>query len=41
MRADRASEPFSTSRLDALPLDVTYAEERAAVLLGAGEVGRR
>lgn len=33
MQAGRAPEPFSTSRLDALPLDVAYAEEMAAVLL--------
>jgi len=32
MQADRAPEPFSTARLDALPLDVAHAEEMAAVL---------
>jgi len=32
MQADRAPEPFSTSRLDALPLDVAHAEEMALVL---------
>ncbi|MFE7750356.1 GNAT family N-acetyltransferase [Streptomyces sp. NPDC057428] len=32
MHADGAPEPFSTARLDALPLDVAHAEEMAAVL---------
>ncbi|CAM5459626.1 GNAT family N-acetyltransferase [Streptomyces atroolivaceus] len=32
MQADRAPEPFSTFRLDALPLDATYAQEMAGVL---------
>ncbi|MFC8226803.1 GNAT family N-acetyltransferase [Streptomyces sp. NPDC057287] len=32
MQADGAPEPFSTSRLDALPLAVPHAEEMAAVL---------
>lgn len=29
---DNGPEPFSTSRLDALPLDVAYADEMSAVL---------
>ncbi|MFI8001756.1 GNAT family N-acetyltransferase [Streptomyces sp. NPDC086010] len=32
MHADGAPEPFSTPRLDALPLDVAHAREMAAVL---------
>lgn len=32
MQADGGPEPFSTSRLQALPLDVAYAQEMAAVL---------
>lgn len=32
MQADGAPEPFSTPRLDAIPLDVGHAEEMAAVL---------
>lgn len=32
MQDDRAPEPFSTSRLDVLPLDVAHAEEMAVVL---------
>ncbi|MGW0788324.1 GNAT family N-acetyltransferase [Streptomyces sp. NPDC002911] len=32
MQVNKAPEPFSTARLDALPLDVAYAEEMAAVL---------
>ncbi|MFJ8749554.1 GNAT family N-acetyltransferase [Streptomyces sp. NPDC102441] len=32
MQVNRDPEPFSTSRLDALPLDVAHAEEMAAVL---------
>lgn len=32
MQVNGAPEPFSTSRLDALPLDVAHAEEMAAVL---------
>ncbi|HWU05056.1 MAG TPA: GNAT family N-acetyltransferase [Streptomyces sp.] len=32
MQADGAPEPFSTSRLDALPLDVAHADEMAVVL---------
>ncbi|MFF4243815.1 GNAT family N-acetyltransferase [Streptomyces sp. NPDC001822] len=32
MYADGAPEPFSTARLDALPLDVAHAREMAAVL---------
>ncbi|MFE9725506.1 GNAT family N-acetyltransferase [Streptomyces sp. NPDC005794] len=32
MQVDGAPEPFSTSRLDALPLEVAHAEEMAVVL---------
>ncbi|MFJ4838172.1 GNAT family N-acetyltransferase [Streptomyces sp. NPDC088746] len=32
MQVNAAPEPFSTSRLDALPLDVAHAEEMAVVL---------
>ncbi|MDF9870846.1 RimJ/RimL family protein N-acetyltransferase [Streptomyces pratensis] len=32
MQVNGAPEPFSTSRLDALPLDVAHAQEMAAVL---------
>ncbi|MFB8120522.1 GNAT family N-acetyltransferase [Streptomyces sp. NPDC055962] len=32
MQADGAPEPFSTPRLDAIPLDVAHAEEMAGVL---------
>ncbi|MFJ6849187.1 GNAT family N-acetyltransferase [Streptomyces sp. NPDC091271] len=32
MQVNGAPEPFSTSRLDALPLDVAHAEEMAVVL---------
>ncbi|MFD6274339.1 GNAT family N-acetyltransferase [Streptomyces sp. NPDC060209] len=32
MQVNGAPEPFSTSRLDALPLDVAHAEEMAAAL---------